>query len=67
MNFSEKKLIGFISSLLASQELKSQLYPEAAKLARPAKLHLPSMHVLSKWGEDPAEETWTPSSAAEKW
>lgn len=59
---SEKKLIGFISSLLASQELKSQLWPEAAKLAKTLE---PKM--ASKWDDDPAEEIWTPSLAAEKW
>lgn len=59
---SEKKLIGFISSLLASREFKSQLYPEAAKLASSMIPHLPS-----KWDDDPAEEVWRPGPASEKW
>ena len=60
---SEKKLIGFISSLLASREFKAQLYPEAAKLASSMIPHLPS-----KWDDgDPAEEVWRPGEPSEKW
>lgn len=60
---SEKKLIGFISSLLASREFNAQLYPEAAKLASSMIPHLPS-----KWDDgDLAEMTWTPGEPSRKW
>ena len=59
---SEKKLIGYISSLLHSQELRAQLYPEAAKLASSMAPRLPR-----GWDEDPAEMTWTPGVPSEKW
>lgn len=50
---SEKKLIGFISSLLHSEELKAALWPEAAKLAK---------GMVSKWDDSlsiPLEGDWT--------
>ena len=59
---SEKKLIGFISSLLHSRELNAQLYPEAAALVKSMTPRLPKI-----WDEDPAEMTWTPGEPAEKW
>ena len=59
---SEKKLIGFISSLLHSQELRAQLWPEAAKLASSMAPRLPR-----GWDDDPAEMTWTPGEPTEKW
>lgn len=59
---SEKKLIGYISSLLHSQELRAQLYPEAAELAKSMVPRLPS-----NWDDDPAEMTWTPGDPSEKW
>lgn len=59
---SEKKLIGFISSLLHSQELRDKLYPEAAALAKSMAPRLPS-----NWDDDPAEMTWTPGEPSGKW
>ena len=59
---SEKKLIGYISSLLHSQELKAQLYPEAAALAKSMAPRLPKI-----WDEDPAEEVWRPDEPSGKW
>lgn len=59
---SEKKLIGFISSLLHSQELRAQLWPEAAKLASSMAPRLPR-----GWDDDPAEMTWTPGEPSGKW
>lgn len=59
---SEKKLIGFISSLLASREFNAQLYPEAAKLASSMAPRLPKT-----WDDDPAEMTWTPGEPSGKW
>lgn len=59
---SEKKLIGFISSLLHSQELNTQLYPEAAKLASSMAPQMPR-----GWDDDPAEMIWTPGVPSEKW
>ncbi len=59
---SEKKLIGYISSLLHSQELRDQLYPEAAALAKSMAPRLPS-----NWDDDPAEEVWRPGEPSGKW
>lgn len=59
---SEKKLIGFTSSLLASREFNAQLYPEAAKLASSMAPRLPR-----GWNDDPVEMTWTPGVPSEKW
>lgn len=60
---SEKKLIGYIMKLMASQEFKDTLYPEAAKHSRSM---IPNS--LSGWDDgDPAEEVWRPSSSGEKW
>lgn len=60
---SEKKLIGYIMKLMASQEFKDTLYPEAAKLASSMIPNPPS-----GWDDgDPAEEVWRPSSSGEKW
>ena len=59
---SEKKLIGYISSLLHSQELKDQLYPEAAALAKSIAPRLPKI-----WDADPAEEVWRPGEPSGKW
>lgn len=59
---SEKKLIGYISSLLHSQELRAQLYPEAAALAKSMAPKLPKI-----WDDDPAEMTWTPGEPSGKW
>ena len=60
---SEKKLIGYIMKLMASQEFKDTLYHEAAK---PANSMIPNP--LSGWDDgDPAEEVWRPSSSGEKW
>ena len=60
---SEKKLIGYIMKLMASQEFKDTLYPEAAKLASSVILNSPS-----GWDDgDPAEEIWRPRSSGEKW
>lgn len=62
---SEKKLIGYIMKLMASQEFKDTLYPEKAKLAKSLSgLHAPH---LSTWDADPAEEVWIPGPASEKW
>ena len=60
---SEKKLIGYIMKLMASQEFKDTLYPEAAK-------HSNSMipNSPSGWDDgDPAEEVWRPRSSGENW
>ena len=60
---SEKKLIGYIMKLMASQEFKNTLYPGAAK-------HSNSMIPNSSkgWDDgDPAEEVWRPSSSSENW
>lgn len=60
---SEKKLIGYIMKLMASQEFKDTLYPEAAK-------HSNSMipNSPSGWDDgDPAEEIWRPRSSSENW
>ena len=59
---SEKKLIGYISSLLHSRELNAQLYPEAATLAKSMAPRLPKI-----WDEDPAEEVWRPGEPSGKW
>ena len=60
---SEKKLIGYIMKLMASQEFKDTLYPEAAK---PASSMIPNSP--SGWDDgDPAEEIWRPRSSGEKW
>lgn len=61
---SEKKLIGFISSLLHSQELNAQLYPEAAKLASSTA----PQSSRGGWDDDPAEKmVWTSGVPSEKW
>ena len=60
---SEKKLIGYIMKLMASQEFKDTLYPEAAK---PASSMIPNSP--SGWDDgDPAEEVWRPSGSGENW
>lgn len=60
---SEKKLIGYIMKLMASQEFKDTLYPEAAK---PASSMIPNP--LSGWDDgDPDEEVWRPRSSSENW
>lgn len=59
---SEKKLIGYLSSLLASREFNAQLYPEAAKLASSMAPRLPR-----GWDDDPAEMTWIPGEPSGKW
>lgn len=59
---SEKKLIGYISSLLHSQELRDKLYPEAVALAKSM-----APRLLSNWDDDPAEEVWRPGDPAVKW
>lgn len=53
---SEKKLIGYISSLLHSQELKAQLYPEAFQTAKSMQPQ------VSKWAD--GGFTWSPETAA---
>lgn len=59
---SEKKLIGYIMKLMASQEFNAKLYPEAAALAKSMAPQLPKI-----WDEDPAEMTWIPGAPSEKW
>ena len=60
---SEKKLIGYIMKLMASQEFKDTLYPEAAKHSN---LMIPNSP--SGWDDgDPAEEVWRPRSSGENW
>lgn len=61
----EKKLIGYIMSLMASQEFKDTLYPENAKIAKSLNgLHAPQ---LGTWDTDPVEEIWIPGQSSEKW
>ena len=62
---SEKKLIGYIMKLMASQEFKDTLYPEKAKLAKTLSgLHAPH---LDTWDADPAEEVWRLGEPSGKW
>jgi hypothetical protein len=61
----EKKLIGYIMRLMASQEFKDTLYPEKAKIAKSLNgLHAPQ---LGTWDTDPVEEVWIPGQSSEKW